>query len=169
MKLKIGSGLMVIDSTAGAVILDQQDKVIASYPAGSFFKGLMRPWYGIHTIDTVRRDAVESRIPFKLENINFQGYDYEKRVITLYDAPGFKGLQFSVAIDIDKNQIDKIEFRQPAAGGKTSQIGSLEFTYPVHADPNAPIAEMPEIKPGRAAKDPGIAWLFKLADGTLGK
>ncbi|GAG50212.1 unnamed protein product, partial [marine sediment metagenome] len=29
------------------------------------FTGLARPWAGLHTIDTVRRDAAEKQIPFE--------------------------------------------------------------------------------------------------------
>jgi hypothetical protein len=169
LNLKIGDNLTVIDSTAGAAILDSRGKTIALYPSGSFFKGLMRPWFGIHTVDTVRRDAAERRIPFKLENVNFRDYDYEKRVVTLYDAPGYRGMQISILIDIDKNQIDKINFEKSANGGKTSLVGSLEFAYPIHADRTANILETPEVKTGRLSKNTGVAWLFELAGGTLGQ
>lgn len=32
---------------------------------GMLFKGLSRPWQGLHTIDTIRRDAAKLRLPFE--------------------------------------------------------------------------------------------------------
>lgn len=169
LNLKIGRDLTVVDTTAGAAILDSRGRMIASYPVGSFFKGLMRPWFGIHTIDTVRRDAAERRIPFKVENVNFKEYYYEKRIITLYDAPGYEGTQISISIDTDKNQIDKLEFWQSPSGKDKTLVGYLEFAYPVNAAQIADVAQTPEIKACRPSKDAGICWLFELAGGTLGK
>ncbi len=171
LSLKIGDDLTLVDSAAGAAVLDHQGRVTASYPAGSFFKGLMRPWFGIHTIDSIRRDAAECRIPFKLENINFKEYDYERRIVTLYDAPGYENTQISVSIDIDKNQIDKMEFGRPADDGKIASLGTLEFSYPASAARMAEMTEMPQINTGGLSNTQGVGmfWLFDLADGTLGQ
>ena len=166
LNLSIGGELTLVDSAAGAFVLNRQGKTLACYPADSFFKGLMRPWYGIHTIDTVRRDAAERRIPFKVENLNFKEYYYEKRIITLYDAPGYGHLQISIAIDIDKNQIDKIEFLRPSNNGTGTPVGQLTFVYPASKDQIADLAEIPPLKPARRSKDIGVLWLFGLADGT---
>lgn len=167
LKLQIGNDLIIVDSPKGAVVLDAMGKVIASYPAGSFFKGMMRPWFGIHTMDTVRRDSAEYKIPFKVQNFNFKQYNYQKRTVTIYDAPGHKNTQILIYVDIDNNQIEKIEFMD-ATVGKT---GKLEFAYPT--EPSM-IKEMPEIPQTAISKSSmkkpmGIFWLFKLTEGKLGE
>jgi RNA polymerase sigma-70 factor, ECF subfamily len=166
LNLNIGGERTLVDSAAGAFVLSRHGKTLACYPAGSFFKGLMRPWYGIHTIDTLRRDAAERRVPFKVENLNFKDYYYEKRVVTLYNAPGYGHLQISIAIDIDKNQIDKIEFLRASNNGAGTPVGQLTFVYPARKDQIADLAQAPPLNPIRMSKDIGVLWLFGLAHET---
>ena len=59
-QLKVGAGVSVLDGGA-AVLQDAQGTALGKYPRGSFFKGLSRPWMGLHTIDSVRRDAAEQQ------------------------------------------------------------------------------------------------------------
>lgn len=164
LKLQIGSEITIADSPQGAFILDNNAGITASYPAGTFFKGLMKPWFGIHTMDTVRRDSAECRIPFKLQNFNFQQYDYQKRTVTMFDAPGCKDMQISIYIDIDNNLIEKIEFDKN--GGN---IGKLEFIYPAELSQIKETPAIPQTAIGKSSKKKpiGILWLFKLAEGQL--
>lgn len=170
LELKVGSDLTLIDSVDGAFILDGQGNVKVCCASGSFFKGLIRPWYGIHTMDTVRRDAVESKTSFKMENINFRNHDYEKRRIILHGAPGFEGLRASILVDTDSSQIEKIEFYHEQNGKNERLIGVLEFVYPVKPE-NVMDMQSPQLRVDDALRGPdvGINWLFALANGTLGK
>ena len=58
--------MSVLDGGA-AVLQDAQGTALGKYPRGSFFKGLSRPWMGLHTIDSVRRDAAEQRARFETQ------------------------------------------------------------------------------------------------------
>jgi RNA polymerase sigma-70 factor (ECF subfamily) len=167
LELHIGNQYSVIDSPDGAFVLDSRNKVIASYPSGSFFKGLLRPWFGLHTIDSVRRDATEDRVPFELENLDYGEYQYQKRIVTLLQAPGYEGLEVSIHVDINKNEIQKIEF----AGNDDASLGTLNFSYPVNPASIGDSIEIPTIKKRWFSdKEPlGILWLFELAQGTLGQ
>ncbi|MHC4526721.1 MAG: RNA polymerase sigma factor, partial [Planctomycetota bacterium] len=64
LRLNIADRLEIIDDARQA-ITRRGRKVTASYEAGSFFAGLSRPWMGLHTIDTVRRDAAEREVAFE--------------------------------------------------------------------------------------------------------
>jgi len=66
LKLQVGS-LTIVDSYRDAHVSRAQSDPHGTYRPGSFFKGLGRPWMGLHTIDTVRRDAAEERIWFNAE------------------------------------------------------------------------------------------------------
>ena len=169
LKLQVGKKRTLIDCPAGAYVLNENGKVIASYPAGSFFKGLMRPWYGIHTIDTLRRDAAGKRIPFRLENIKFDLniYNYRKRIVTLHNAPGYPNLTISVSVNIAKNEITNIDF----ITADNTTIGQLEFTYPTSPDTMADIADMPPIKKTWFIKEQPLKtlWLYKLTEETFGE
>jgi len=165
LKLHIGKRYSIIDTPEGAFVTDSNNKVIASYPSGSFFKGLLRPWFGLHTIDLLRREAAKCRVPFEIENLQHDGYAYQKRILSLRQAPGYSDMEVSFTIDIDKNEIHQIEF----TGNDDAQLGTLTFSYP--ADPQSIMEpmEIPDVKKKWFSdKEPlGVLWLFELAQGTL--
>jgi RNA polymerase sigma-70 factor (ECF subfamily) len=70
LRLRIGNKLEIVDCHSAAYLAVPDGKLIATYPVGSFFKGLGRPWMGIHAVDTVRRDAAEKRIRFSTRESN---------------------------------------------------------------------------------------------------
>ena len=164
LKLHIGDQYTIIDSPDGAFITNFKNKTIASYPSGSFFKGLLRPWFGLHTIDLLRREAVKCRIPFKVENLEYDDYAFQRRILTLNEAPGYSNIEISYNIDIDKNEIQQIEFT-----GKNGLMGRLNFSYPSTPEEIIDIIEIPKVKKRWFSdKEPlGVRWLFELAQGTL--
>ncbi|MHC4836070.1 MAG: RNA polymerase sigma factor [Planctomycetota bacterium] len=167
LKLHIGDQYTVIDSPDGAFVLDGDNKVMGSYPAGSFFKGLLRPWFGLHTIDSVRRDAAGSRVRFDVENFDHDGYLYQKKIVTLFQGPEHNNLKMSIHIDIDKNEIQRIEFTD----GDNAPQGELNFMYPRDSESVVDPIEIPTVKKRWFSdKEPiGVQWLFELAKGTLGQ
>ncbi|MHC5082858.1 MAG: RNA polymerase sigma factor [Planctomycetota bacterium] len=167
LMMHIGDQRSIVDSPEGAFVLDEHNRVLAAYPSGSFFKGLLRPWFGLHTIDSVRRDAARQRIPFTVENLDYGQYQYQRRIVTLQNATGYKGLNISIDVDINQNQIQKIEFISDEAAAPQT----LVFSYPqTPADIAEPI-EIPNINKRwfTDAEPIGILWLFELAQGTLGQ
>jgi hypothetical protein len=163
LQLKIANGLSVVDGSYGACLVDSSGVVVARYPAGSFFKGLGRPWTGIRAYDTVRRDAAERRIEFEYERISEAGY------VTLRKDSGYSHTRINYFIDVEKDVIDSISFS--VSGGPEPVEGALEFTYlddvtqagDEFVEPGPTDSELP------VKSSMGISWLLRLADGSLGK
>ena len=166
LKLLIGNQYSIIDSPEGAFVLDSNSKVIHSYPSESFFKGLLRPWYGLHTIDLLRREAAKCRIPFELEDLDFDGYSFQRRILTLHQAPGHDTIKISFDIDIGKNEIEQVVFKD-----NSTVLGTLNFSYLSDPESIDNMMEMPTVKRRwfSEKEPPGILWLFELAQGTLSK
>jgi len=146
----------VLDGAAG-VLQDAQGTALGKYPRGSFFKGLSRPWMGLHTIDSVRRDAAEQRARFET-HVLAGGRQGQVTVLA-----GQAKLVY--LIDIEADLVRQIGLW---AGG--SQVGSLEFEYLEDANGGQNEFSAPSIRadPVTLRESSGILWLARLADGTLG-
>jgi len=156
LRLQAGS-VTVVDTYQDAYVSRASSSQLGTYKGGSFFKGLLRPWAGLHTIDTVRRDAAEQRIRFETKHTP--------------DSP-FAQVEFDCGdvrliytIDLETDVIDEITF-STAQGDK----GSLKFSYLQSVDgaggefarPTRPWSET------TASHDsPGLLWLVQLLDGSL--
>jgi RNA polymerase sigma factor (sigma-70 family) len=162
MRLRIGNRLEVIDCKDGACIRRRDGSVIAAYPAGTFFQGLLRPWMGMHTIDIIRRDAIRRRVAFKIR----PSTNDDEVIVSVYYENNHINTKLIYGIDMEKDVINDITFK---VHKKTT--GSLVFSYlqnieqagnefvePVISDST----EVP-IRPGE-----GILWLVDLGYGSLG-
>lgn len=158
MKLTIAKDLELIDCNTGAQLRRVDGTTIAAYPAGTFFKGLSRPWMGMHTADLVRRDAGEKRISFESERL-----ENEDSVIITLDYRENTSLLYTV--NMEKDIVEDIRFVVNEINTGTlyfsylqdvSQAGS-EFAEPVISD----ISQVPP------QESPGILWLVNLAYGNL--
>jgi RNA polymerase sigma-70 factor (ECF subfamily) len=156
LKLQIADNLTIIDSEASASVTDAKGAVVGRYARGTFFKGMARPWMGLHAIDTVRRDAAARKVPFQ----------------TVL-APNGKDVQVTVTrdqtrlvytIDLETDVVKSIAFFVGDA-----PAGQLEFEY---------LQDLPETggefavprgtgSRGSLSQDEGMLWLLRLADGTL--
>lgn len=112
---------------------------------GRLFKGLGRPWMGLHTLDTVRRDAAEKEIPFETHLIS----DGTKAEVKL--AAGETGLRY--IIDMDKDIVERIIY----SGEKQ---GELVFTYLQKIDDIGREFSEPRWSEGLPDKEAGIMWLI---------
>jgi RNA polymerase sigma-70 factor (ECF subfamily) len=157
LRWKIGDTLAVVDSGSTAVLQDGQGTILGKYPHGSFFKGLSRPWMGLHTIDSVRRDAAEQRAHFETQLL-----------------PG--GRQAQVTILSDKTKlvyridIEADLVRQITLSVGDLQVGSLEFEYLEDVNVGQNEFTAPPARNERATlrESSGILWLVRLANGHLG-
>ncbi len=158
LNLKIGDTWRIVDGGTTATVQDAQGTVLGRYPRGSFFKGLSRPWMGLHTMDTVRRDAAEQRIPFETRLLA------EGREAQVTATRGKTKLVYTV--DVEADLVRSITF---LVGDAT--VGSLEFEY--LQDTNVKTSEFtaPAARSERVSlrDNPGILWLVRLADGVLDK
>lgn len=157
LRLKVGDALTMVDGSAFAVLQDAQGGVLGKYPPGSFFKGLSRPWMGLHTIDTVRRDAAEQRARFETQLLA------GGREVQVTAAHGSTKLVYT--IDVEADLVRKIDFM---AGN--ASVGSLEFEYLQDTNVRTREFAAPAARSERVTlrDDPGMLWLVRLAEGVLG-
>jgi len=164
LKLQVGS-LTIVDTYKEAYLCRAAKPAdqIAAYKGGSFFKGLARPWMGLHTIDTVRRDAAEQRIWFETKPATGpSGSQFAQVELTC------KGLRIVYRIDLETDVIEEITF---LAG--QDEIGNLKFSYLQSIDEGSsefvPPGRPRQSAVGGAPKgSPGLLWLVHLVEGSLG-
>jgi hypothetical protein len=158
LKLSLGGGLTLTDGDSGAFILDARNTVLNKYARGSFFKGLSRPWMGLHTMDSVRRDAAERQVPFQTA-VSPDGKDVQ---VTVVHNPA----KLVYTIDLKADVVKNIAFFVNEA-----PAGQLDFEYLQ----DLPAARSEFIAPrttnyrGSLSQDEGMLWLVRLVDGTLAR
>ena len=152
LELTMANGTRVCDTSTGAFVFNASGKVTA-YESGSFFKGLARPWMGLHTIDTVRRDAAEQKVWFETKPLPGR----EQVQVTL-DCPQVK-LVYTIGMETDV--IEKITFYS----GNGSE-GELRFSYLQDIEDVGNEFTQPRIRSDRAARrqGQGVLWLVRLLD-----
>ena len=158
LKLQIGNAATLVDSAAGSIVLDADGTTAARYAQGSFFRGLSRPWMGLHTMDLIRRDAAEQRIFFETQVMD-NGRQVE--VTVLGDR-----ITLVYTIDLEADLVRGIEFRQGQR-----PMGQLEFEYLQDLDGDVGEFESPAGLDSRVSlrENQGIMWLAQLADETFTK
>lgn len=147
--------------TQSRIVVD--GKTSAVYPGGTFFKGFLKPWMGMHILDIIRRDAAEKKIPFKIRQfIDDNGIEFVELNLIQNE------MRIQYTINMNANLIEKIEFY---SGEKI--IGTLYFDYTEQSeDFDKSLTEQIQDSSSRAASDknpPGASWLFDLANGNLVK
>jgi RNA polymerase sigma-70 factor (ECF subfamily) len=157
LKLQVGS-LMIVDTYTEAYLNRLQSEQFETYPGGSFFKGLTRPWMGLHTIDTVRRDAAEQRIAFETKHTPGSRFAQVELI--------YKGLRLIYKIDLEMDVIDEITF-------STDQgiKGNLKFSYLQSIEGAGASEDFRPPRPRRrraSNSGPGLLWLVQLVEGSLG-
>jgi len=163
LSLKIGEDLEITDCCRGAYLRRSNGKLIAAYPAGTFFKGLARPWMGMHTADIVRRDAAEQRIPFKSE----WAENETEAIVAIFHEEQQNGTDLIYTIDMENDVIKTITFD---VNGQAR--GSLIFSYMQNIDQLANQLIEPDISVDSkipTQQNPGIKWLIQLAQENLGE
>ena len=163
LSLKIGEDLEITDCCRGAYLRRSNGILIAAYPAGTFFKGLARPWMGMHTADIVRRDAAEQRIPFKSE----WAENETDAIVAIFHEEQQNGTDLIYTIDMENDVIKTITFD---LNGQAR--GSLMFSYMQNIDQLANQLIEPNISVDSkipTQQGPGIKWLIQLAQENLGE
>lgn len=156
LNVTVADQLTLLDAPSGAVMLDAAGHPVSTYPAGTFLNGLNRSWDGLHVIDTVRRDAALSHIPFSTE-LEANG---ARGLVSLQLADG----KMEYKLDMNKDLIERIEFRDST--GNT--VGEIVFDYlspdalrhDEFAVPRLPFGVSPQ-------KTEQLHWLSALAANTL--
>jgi hypothetical protein len=155
LKLQVGS-LSIIDTYKEAYISEPSSAEAKTYKGGSFFKGLCRPWMGLHTIDTVRRDAAEQRIWFVTR------YTPDSRFAEVELT--HENARIVYKIDMETDVVDEITFSTDQGN-----MGNLKFSYLQSVDG---VSEefIPPVKPRNTTatgSSQGLLWLVQLAEVSL--
>ncbi|MBN2131874.1 MAG: sigma-70 family RNA polymerase sigma factor [Sedimentisphaerales bacterium] len=157
LKLRVGGNLLFVDTPEGAHIAEGHDRIAVRYPGGSFFKGLGRPWLGLHCIDTIRRDAAERQLRFETAYDADTGY----ASVTVHAEP----LDLVYTVDMETDVIKEIVFLRKATQG-TKRIGELHFDYIQDIDriEDSFAAPPRSVSAGVFRHEPGMLWLSQLAE-----
>jgi hypothetical protein len=121
------------------------------------FRGLGRPWMGLHTIDTVRRDAADEKVWFETEYDSSSG----KAEVKLSSEEG----EMVYTIDMERDVIEKVTF------SRKENDGELRFEYLQDIDEAGNEFVRPHNRRAyvrEEQKGPGILWLVRLAEGDAG-
>lgn len=159
LRLQVGTKT-ILDTNEQAYIYSSEDNQLQVYKGGSFFKGLTRPWMGLHTIDTVRRDAAEKRIWFETKR---QSDSQFVQVELLCE-----NLRLVYTIDMETDVVDEISFLTDQGN-----IGSLKFSYLQSIEDTEDTDgqfESPDRPVGRTSvsqAEPGLLWLTQLVGDSL--
>jgi len=155
LKLRVGS-LNIVDTYNEAYVSRPPSTETKTYKGGSFFKGLCRPWMGLHTIDTVRRDAAEQRIWFETRYIQ----DNQFAEVEL----NHENTKIVYKIDLETDVIDEITFST-----EQGETGNLKFSYLQSIDGVSAEFVSPGRPPNPTAPQsgPGLIWLAQLVEGSL--
>lgn len=119
LRIEAGDGRTFVDTPQGAEIRDRDGRVLARFEGGSFFKGLPRPWMGLHCIDTIRRDAAACRLRF--ETVAHNNGTAVNVTVHADDAT------LVYAVDMETDVIETIELFA-GAPAESNRIGRLNFT-----------------------------------------
>jgi RNA polymerase sigma factor (sigma-70 family) len=151
LNLQFANGRRIVDSRVGAYVFDVNGTTVAAYKGGSFFKGLDRPWMGLHTIDTVRRDAAEKQVWFETKSLT--GGKKAQAVLTVNQV------KLVYTIDMETDVIEKIIFSVDNSGQ-----GELRFTYLQDIDNIGKefASSMSESYRKLQQNQPGMMWLVNL-------
>ena len=155
LKLQVGP-LTIVDTYDSAYTYRSPQVPLGVYKGGSFFKGLGRPWMGLHTIDTVRRDAAEQRIVFDTKHTSGSQY------ATVELSQG--NIKIAYNIDLDKDVIDEITF-----SNEQGSMGNLKFEYLESIEDIGNEFVAPK-RPGQqtiARNSSGPLWLVQLLEDSL--
>jgi RNA polymerase sigma-70 factor (ECF subfamily) len=155
LKLTVGDDLEFLDVPLAAQVRNRSGAVLASYAGGSLFQGLGRPWTGLHTIDTIRRDAARAGIAFTTR----PGSDSRRVEIVLHGPQ----VRLTYRVHLYQDWIETIVFSK-----EDVTIGEWTFSYPKpdEADPHRLTVPSPSRSRGPASGPNGL-WLMRLAEGTL--
>ena len=155
LRLKMGEDLTLLDSGVAAEVRNRSGAIVACYPGGSLFQGLGRPWSGLHTIDTIRRDAARAGIVFTTQALP----DGERVEIVLHGPQ----VRLTYRVHLYQDWIESIAFDKEDA-----TIGEWTFSYsqPDEADPHRLAVSSPPHSRGPSSGPNGL-WLMRLAQGNL--
>jgi len=156
LKLRVGS-MTIVDSKNEAYVHSLSSQNVTKYQPGSFFKGLAKPWLGLHTIDIVRRDAAAQRVRFETKHTPGSKFAQVELI--------HEGLRIIYNIDLETDVVDEITF-----SNNKGDKGNLKFTYiqTINDVINGEFVFPKRSKSlGASKSSSGLLWLVELVEGSL--
>ena len=156
LKLTLGDVTLIDDGVRAEVRHRSGD--VSSYPGVSFFRGLGRPWTGLHTLDTIRRDAASAGLPFETRPL-----PDKDRVEIRVNGPR---VRLTYRIHLYQDWIESITFND-----EHGILGEWSFSYSQDGETDA--RRLANVSPSGGGQTSSRAldssWLMRLAQGTLAK
>jgi RNA polymerase sigma-70 factor (ECF subfamily) len=164
LRLQIADRLEITDCLGGASVCDAAGKVLGNYPAGTFFEGFARQWMGLHTIDTIRRDAAEKHLRFETKYLPGSA----KAQVAVYKESAGQKFQLVYTVDLEADVINNIEFLK-TNNRENLKIGELAFSYPERMGQSDVKFAEPREKSYAAVRIEKMEelWLMRLAEKGL--
>ena len=159
LRLQLDDGTEAVDWGSGAAVYGPDERVISRCPGGTFLLGLSRPWLGLHSIDTIRRDAAEQRIWFETRYTKAQ---LEAEVVITHDSS-----RIVYVVNMERDLVDKITVYLERDDRWVEQ-GELRFSYLAGVDDVSEEFVEPRRSGGGGTERPGMLWPVYLAKGSIG-
>ncbi len=152
LRLAVEESIVLEDRPDAAVVCDNSGRIRHRFAGGTFLRGLSRPWEGLHTIDTIRRDAASRRLRFEIRNV------VENRQADV--AVRYQDMELVHTIDLDQDVVREITLYE-----RQSEVGQLRFEYT--KDLETGLDMIGEVGSGRGRlprqERSDTLWLFELA------
>lgn len=145
LQIQVGA-MRLVDAGGGAAIITETQT--RRYDSGTFMIGLGRPWMGLHTIDTVRRDAANACMEFETRRLPGSKAQVEIRP---------HGAQLVYTIDLERDVIEELAI----TAGQVQ--GLLQFNWLHDVDTNQEQFVEPHAPAGTKQSMKGF-WLIELAE-----
>ena len=154
LEIQVGQDAKILDAPQGAKII-KTNKSVSGYRYGCFFQGLSRPWMGLHTIDSIRRDAAQNRVWFETRP------QQDNSLVDVILSENQNRLVYTV--DLHKDLIKSIVFEM------SGEIrGEWVFTYYAQLPTGVTIQQPSAVRSAVSVnQEPGIKWLFELMGGLV--
>lgn len=154
LEVKVAGASTLVDDGIQAIIRDGTSSNFR-YEGGAFFEGLMRPWMGLHSIDTIRRDAAKRGVVSTIES-TANGHAGIELV--------FPETRLAYDVDLDADLINKIEFFSNGV-----HKGELTFTYLQQLPTESTDYVRPQLPANRRSNlsSPEVLWLTRLLNETM--
>jgi hypothetical protein len=156
LSLSVGDTLILRDGPSGALVYGQKEKRVIRYPKGFFFHGLSRPWTGLHSLDTVRRDAAQYGLPFEARQ--HQDGDSNVIIVSITDEE----MRYDYHIDMYHDLVRDVYCFKVGVS-----IGQIHIDYQASRTPNNRVVDKSVIPyhSRQQQKGPKGWWLTALVNG----
>ena len=153
LRLTVGSACTLWDNGRRAGMIHHNNTGIRHFRGGSFLQGLSRPWLGIHSVDSIRRDAA------LYEHTSETTANVKQQTVSVSVQSGQQRLDY--LIDMHQDLVREIRFFQGQ-----DEVGELAFDYRQSVEENDTRFLAPKGKTRRPTRVHGTEdlWLFTIME-----